>query len=49
MAAPIFNELGDVIAAISVAGPTVRMSEERLAHISKSVVRATAEILKNLS
>lgn len=48
VAAPIFDELGNVISAISLVGPSVRLSEERLAAISRAVVRITTEISENL-
>jgi IclR family acetate operon transcriptional repressor len=42
--APVFNEHGEVIAALSVSGPTVRMTHERLGEIGPLVKRAAAEL-----
>lgn len=44
VAAPIFNELGETIAAISISGPTVRMSDDRLAELSAAVAGAARRI-----
>ena len=42
--APVFNEHGEVIGALSVSGPTVRMTHERLGEIGPLVKRAAAEL-----
>lgn len=42
--AAIFNEHGEAVGAISISGPTVRMSEERLGELGPMVKRAAAEI-----
>ncbi|MEH7376010.1 IclR family transcriptional regulator [Neobacillus drentensis] len=33
MAVPIFDHLGKVVAAVSISGPTIRMTEDRLTHL----------------
>jgi DNA-binding IclR family transcriptional regulator len=43
-AAPIRNAHGDVIASISVSGPTFRMREERLDEIVAHVIEAAREV-----
>ena len=42
--AAIFNEYGEAVGAISISGPTVRMSEERLGELGPMVKRGAAEI-----
>lgn len=42
--APVFNEHGEVIGALSVSGPTVRMTHERLGELGPLVKRAAAEL-----
>jgi IclR family acetate operon transcriptional repressor len=42
--AAIHNEHGEVIGAISVSGPTVRLTDERLGELGPMVKRAAAEI-----
>lgn len=42
--APIRNLTGEVIAAVSVAGPSYRMTEDRLASIGSVVAKAAEEI-----
>jgi IclR family transcriptional regulator, acetate operon repressor len=42
--AAVYNEHGEVVGAISVSGPAVRMSEERLGEIGPMVKRAAAQI-----
>ncbi len=48
IAAPIRNAHGDVIASISVSGPTFRMPEERIEEIVPAVVEAGAEVSHRL-
>ncbi|MHB8916993.1 MAG: IclR family transcriptional regulator [Desulfocucumaceae bacterium] len=48
VAAPIRNHSGEVIAAISVSGPTARMVEERFNRTVALVIRAAAEISAGL-
>ena len=42
--AAIYNEHGEVVGAISLSGPTVRMTEERLGELGPMVKRAAAAI-----
>jgi IclR family acetate operon transcriptional repressor len=42
--APVFNEFGEVIGALSISGPTVRMTSERLGELGPAVKRAAAEL-----
>jgi IclR family acetate operon transcriptional repressor len=42
--APVHNEYGDAIAAISVSGPTARMTEERLMEVGPLVKRVARSI-----
>lgn len=46
--APIRDSSGDVIAAISVSAPQVRLSIARMPKVTELVLRAAAEISKNL-
>ena len=41
--APVFNEHGEVVGALSVSGPTVRMTDERLGELGPLVKRAAAD------
>src|SRR5690606_27919209 len=47
-AAPIFNHQGEVIAGISVAGPIMRVTEEKLEMMAKEVLRVSNELSKLL-
>jgi len=42
--APVFNEHAEVIGALSVSGPTIRMADERLGELGPLVKRAAAEL-----
>jgi IclR family KDG regulon transcriptional repressor len=44
IAAPIFNQAGMVIAALSVSGPTVRLVDSKLAALETLVIHAAHEI-----
>ncbi|TGS55498.1 IclR family transcriptional regulator, partial [Mesorhizobium sp. M3A.F.Ca.ET.201.01.1.1] len=46
VAAAIFNEFGEPIGGVSVSGPTVRVTRERLAEIGPLVREAAAEVTK---
>jgi IclR family transcriptional regulator, acetate operon repressor len=46
VSAPIFNENGDVIAAISVSGPLARIDDSRLVELQK-LVRLTADVISS--
>ncbi|KRF12465.1 IclR family transcriptional regulator [Nocardioides sp. Soil797] len=48
VAAPIHNAHGDVIASLSVSGPTLRLDEERLEAVIPLVVDAAAEVSHRL-
>ncbi|NIS67707.1 MAG: helix-turn-helix domain-containing protein [Proteobacteria bacterium] len=48
IAAPIRNESDRVIAAISIAGPSMRMSMERLKSLQKPIMDVTKEISRKL-
>lgn len=42
--APVRDPFGEVVAAISIAGPTARLGDSRMAHLTDSVVKAAVEI-----
>jgi IclR family acetate operon transcriptional repressor len=42
--APVFNDHGEVIGALSVSGPAVRMTHERLGELGPLVKRAAADL-----
>ena len=44
VAAPIFNQAGNTIAALSISGPTIRMVNEKLKFIKELVKNAASEI-----
>jgi len=44
VAAPVRDHAGEVIAAISIAGPSIRVTKERIAGLASHVVRAADEI-----
>jgi IclR family transcriptional regulator, acetate operon repressor len=44
VAAVVFNEYGEALAAISASGPETRLSDERLARLGRIVVDVAAEI-----
>ncbi|MCA0013582.1 IclR family transcriptional regulator [Mesorhizobium sp. B292B1B] len=46
VASAIFNEFGEPIGGVSVSGPTVRVTSERLAEIGPMVRNAAAEVTK---
>ena len=48
IAAPIFDRLGACVASVSVAGPLIRMSEDRHDQLVRMVVRTAAEISRAL-
>jgi IclR family transcriptional regulator, acetate operon repressor len=48
VAAPIFNEYGEAIAGVSVSGPTVRITPERIGEFGPLVKRAAAEITTSI-
>ena len=48
IAAPIYNEHGEAFAGLSVSGPTVRVSDERVGELGPMVKRAAEEITKSI-
>ena len=48
VAAPVRDHSGRVIAAISIAGPTMRVTKERVAELAAHVIRAANEISAKL-
>jgi IclR family acetate operon transcriptional repressor len=44
VAAPIFDEHGEAVAALSLSGPTVRISDDRMAALGQMVRRSAEEI-----
>ncbi len=48
IAAPIYNEHGEAFAGLSVSGPTVRISDERVGELGPMVKRAAEEITKSI-
>ena len=44
IAAPIFDETGDVVAAVSASGPTARVGEERIAQLGALVLKTSQAI-----
>lgn len=47
-ASPIFNFKGEVIAGISVAGPIMRINDNKIQHMAKEVLKASKEISESL-
>jgi IclR family acetate operon transcriptional repressor len=43
-AAPVFGEVGEVVAALAVQGPEVRMPRDRLTELGELVARVAAEV-----
>ncbi|WP_409305089.1 IclR family transcriptional regulator [Peribacillus sp. SCS-155] len=48
IAVPIFDHLGKVIAAASISGPTMRMTDERLSHLKSQMISMGNRISKRL-
>lgn len=48
IAAPIYNEHGEAFAGVSVSGPTVRISDERVGELGPMVKRAAEEITRSI-
>lgn len=47
VAAPVFNEFGDAVAAVSVSGPSARIPDERLPLLGKIVAQAAQEATRD--
>ncbi|GMG82619.1 glyoxylate bypass operon transcriptional repressor IclR [Paralimibaculum aggregatum] len=47
VAAPLFDEMGRAVAAISVSGPSARISRERLAPLGRMVAQAALEATRD--
>ncbi len=48
VAAPVFNNFGEAVVAVSVSGPSVRMTKGRLAEFGTMVRKAADEITRNV-
>jgi IclR family acetate operon transcriptional repressor len=48
VAAPIYNEHGEAFAGLSISGPTVRMTDERLGELGPMVKRAAEAITRSI-
>jgi IclR family acetate operon transcriptional repressor len=48
VAAPVFNVFGEAMAAISISGPTVRMSLDRTGELGPQVLRAADAITRSI-
>ncbi len=46
--AAIYNEFGEVMGAVSLSGPAVRMTDERLGELGPMIKRAAAEITEGI-
>jgi IclR family acetate operon transcriptional repressor len=44
IAAPVFNVFGEVVAGISVSGPTTRITEDRVSELAQSVMEAATRL-----
>jgi IclR family acetate operon transcriptional repressor len=42
--APVIDHSGRVVAAISIAGPAFRLTEDRIPAVARSVIRAASEL-----
>lgn len=48
IAAPIFNHNGDITAALSISGPTLRMTDEKMENLRETIVKTCSQISKRL-
>jgi IclR family acetate operon transcriptional repressor len=46
--AAVYNEYREVVGALSISGPTVRVTDERVGELGPMVKRAAAEITNNI-
>jgi IclR family acetate operon transcriptional repressor len=44
IASVVYNEYGEAIAGVSISGPTVRVTDERLAELGDQVRKASLDI-----
>ena len=47
VAAPVFNEFGEAVAAISVSGPNARITDERMPLLGRMVTQAASEATRD--
>lgn len=47
VAAPVFNEFGEAVAAISISGPKARITDERLPLLGRMVTQAASEATRD--
>ena len=47
VSAPVFNEFGDAVAAMSVSGPSARIPDERLKSLGETVAKAAREATRD--
>jgi DNA-binding IclR family transcriptional regulator len=48
VAAPVFDRSGQVIAAVSVSGPSYRFDEQRIRHVVAPLLAGTADISRRM-
>jgi DNA-binding IclR family transcriptional regulator len=48
VAAPVFDEKGGVVAALSVSGPTLRLTPKRIAELRPVVIKHSRALSKQL-
>ena len=48
VAAPVFDEKGNVVAALSVSGPTLRLTPKRIAELRPIVIKQSRALSKQL-
>jgi IclR family KDG regulon transcriptional repressor len=48
MAAPVYDYMGAAVAAIGISGPTVRVTDDRLADLAEAVIAAASELSDDL-
>jgi DNA-binding IclR family transcriptional regulator len=48
MAAPVYDYMGTLIAAIGISGPTVRMTDRRIPELAEMVMQAARELSTDL-
>ncbi|MEH6993941.1 IclR family transcriptional regulator [Neobacillus drentensis] len=48
IAAPVFDHLGKVVAAVSISGPTTRMTKDRLTHLGPIMIQTSHQLSARL-